>query len=484
MNERRDSEESEKDFLLRVRLPSRGLTWATVAVIVAIGFLARTMSVDLPVDGAAARVASLGDRLASEQGGVPSADRPVVPVLVAIAIEMGASPTGALRWIDAICGILIGLLTMAVLFRVGAHAATARWTGLLTALHPAVLWHVGGAAPGTAGVGVVWLLLVLWLLAHGAVARRGGAVLSWVLPYVHAGVAPYAPLLFLFFLLHEPRRRVGWALAAIGAVLHILAFRALLLHGESAAQWGMATVLWLLMAAAYVFTPAIPSGASRRWRGDEQGLTRAWIVGGGLHVALLAAAGWLHFDWEPGRASGIALVPLLLAAGLTGVRRLRWEWLRLMPRAVAVVFVVLAFVPEGSRLFGLDADRNTHLRWSRDVMTTARAAVGDSAWIVLDVHHDEPALQCSMADVIPSARVWTLRRYPSERTADDLRRLFTFPAGQYPAGKPFALVAAAPRKGEASKISEIATLEGAGIFRQELVTRVGRYLVLRMQSND
>jgi hypothetical protein len=114
----------------------------------------------------------------------------------------------------------------------------------------------------------------------------------------------------------------------------------------------------------------------------------------------------------------------------------------------------------------------------REAVQAAASEAGPAGWIVLAVASDRPEEQASLADLHPEHWMWADASGPQEtdpKRPAALRRVPVFPAASFAAGRHVAVVARAGTTGA------IQTFGGAGIYHQEVVRRVGPYIVLRAQ---
>ena len=424
----------------------------------------RAVTLDLPVQGEAARLAAAGARLA-DGGGIEAGGRgPLVPLLVAGAVGLGVPATLALRWIDVCAACLVPLLVLLLASRLGLAPGRARLASLLLALHPLGVLGPGGVDPGTAAVvGALTMAGLLLLAADRVGVRRWSLVPLGLLLFADgSGLLLGVPLVVLFVRREPgPRIQTAVALLAAGAVAGGLTTW----FGATAAPSPTAALLWLAAAPLGVFLPGVPTGL-RRLATSPVGL--AWLAA--VVVGALGLAVGAPFPvW-------VAL-PLILLGGLEGSSAL---WKRHARRvgafatfasAIATLLWVsgglqAALAPQGPAVAG-------RLHLLRQAMRVAADAAGERGWIVLAVAEGHPEDQASLADLHPEHWTWAGRE--TEADAAAVRRLRVFPAAALEAGQGVAIVARAGATGA------IETFGGAAIYHQVLVRRIGPYVVLRAQ---
>ncbi len=446
------------------------LRWALPAVFL-LAFLIRSPLLGLPVEGESAHLAAAADYVArggslQDVGHAPA----VVGALGGILAVTDVSPTVVLRWWDLLAAALLAPLALGLAAALGLRRRSALWVGLLVAVHPLGLWREGGLAPGTGSTAGVLVLGTLLLLASDRVGlRRFALVPSLLLCGTHAS----APLLVLPLLLlqalreREPRvQTVGWMLGLAAALFALTGWIDAGSASLDAGSW-----LWPLGAMLGVLVLGLPAGV-RRLRSSPLGRTLLACVG-------LAAVGWLAGLPFP----ALVVLPLLLLSCLAGLEarvaipRPRL-WASLAIGGAALVSLGLVAGGAQAQLAPGDPPTAGRLHQLREAVQAAAREAGQAGWIVLAVAGDRPEEQASLADLHPDHWTWSEGPGPGS-TPDEgplaLRRLPVFPAASFAAGRHVAVVALANTTGS------IQTFGGSGIYLQEVVRRVGPYVVLRAQ---
>ena len=458
--------------------------------IVLIAFALRLPALSLPLEGEGARLASLGNELGTERGWVPSGDAPLVPALSAILVSSGLHPTQALRVLDLLMAVLLPILGAGLAGALGCREATRLWFALLLAVHPLLVLGVGGALVGTAGVASVLVLGGLWAsCATRPSVRRLALCAGCLLPFCSPSAAVFTPALVWLHARGEPGR-----LRVIGPLVGGLA----LVFGPALPAWttglpqdAVAFALgWLPLALLGGLMLGLPQGMCSlvRTEGGAGVAARAWFTSATFLLALLLLRGLegrLAFDLDAG--VGLLLVPPLVLAGLVGVSRSTWRFGPLVRLSSAVVGMLLGlFVGHGGLQVRLDPGASLaagRLEWLRGASHQAAALVGPGGWIVLDVDGMDADAQASLADTLEGRWLWRREPQADAQGPAPVRQLPTFPARSYPAGDRFAMVMPAPRRGQASVLEPLTTFGGASIFRQDIVDRVGAFLVLELEGH-
>lgn len=464
-------------------------------LLIALGL--RLPAFGLPVEGEAARLASVAELVGNERGWVPAETAPVMPVMAAVLVASGIAPTDAIRLIDLLFGALIAPLLFLLGRSLGLSMGLAVWCGLFAAAHPLLAINAGGVHPGPSGVALACLLSALLLLrSERSRTRRAGALVSTLLILSHSAGALYGIPLLAYYALREPGPRLQLLLPAAGLVALLLGPVAPWRTSGEITGVGGLLLGWLPLAGLGVVWVMSGVGMRRLGSGDSpgSGAFRTWAIGAALHLIALVAlplgpAAGLELD---GPSGGILLVPFVLLTGLVGWARAAAGIPKLAPgirtgrRAVCLGAVAgsLLLVSGALQVLVLPASPAAagRLTWLRDAVAQASAAAGERGWIVLGVAEDDPATQASLADAHPGRAL--CRRAPLDEKPDEdgLRVLLPFPAGAYPADQPFAVVVHAPRRDADATVNGVTTFGGEGIFEQEPVSRVGAYLVMRVQG--
>ncbi len=458
--------------------------------IVLIAFALRLPALSLPLEGEGARLASLGGHLGSEQGWVPSGEAPLVPALTAIFVSSGLHPTQSLRVLDMLMALLLPVLGAGLAGALGCSRSTSLWLALLLAVHPLLVLGIGGALVGTAGVASVLVLAGLWAVCAERVGmRRLGLVCGCLLPFCSPAAAVFTPALIWLHARDEPGR-----LRVLGPLVGALA----LVFGPVLPAWtaglpqqGLPFLLgWLPLVLLGGLLVGVPTGANRLLRGETQSaaVSRAWLVStlGLLLLQLLRGLdGPLAFDLDSN--AGLLLVPPLLLAGLLGLERSAWRFASSVRVGSVLAGLLLGvFVAHGGLQVRIDPSAPLaagRLEWLRNATHQAAAVVGPGGWIVLDVATTDADAQASLADTLQGRWIWRREALAPETGVAPVRQLPTFPARSYPAGDHFAMLVPAPRRGDAAVLESLTTFGGASIFRQDIVERVGAYVVLKLEGH-
>ena len=458
--------------------------------IVLIAFALRLPALSLPLEGQGARLASLGNELGTERGWVPSGEAPLVPALSAILVSSGLHPTQALRILDLLMAVLLPILGAGLAGALGCRLSTRYWFALLLAVHPLLILGVGGALVGTAGVASVLVLGGFWA---SAAARPGvhrlALVAGCLLPFCSPSAAVFTPALVWLHARGEPGR-----LRVIGPLIGGLA----LVFGPALPAWTAGlpedalsfAIGWLPLALLGGLLIGVPRGTGGllRSEGTSGMVARAWLMSAVGLLALLLLRGLegpLAFDLDS--SAGLLLVPPLLLAGLVGIGRSQWRFAPLLRLSSVVVGILLGlFVGHGGLQVRLDPGANLaagRLEWLRGASHQAASLVGPGGWIVLDVAEMDADAQASLADTLEGRWLWRRDPLADGASPAPVRQLPTFPARSYPAGDRFAMVMPAPRRGHSSVLEPLTTFGGASIFRQDIVDRVGAFLVLELEGH-
>ncbi|MDJ0973741.1 MAG: hypothetical protein QNJ98_04720 [Planctomycetota bacterium] len=466
-----------------------------------LALLLRLPTLSLPVEGEAAVLASEVERVGTERGWVSPGTPPTLPLIGGVLVATGLDPTRALRFVDLLLGCLVAPLGFALARRLGAEQGAATWVGLALALHPFLAVNAGGVHPGPDALGLVLLLAALAALASPTpAARRLGVLLAMLLAVSHPAGPLYLLPLLTVYALNEPGPRWQVLLPVLGVVAIVAGPVAVLPGRGGAADLGTLLFAWLPLAGLGVLWLAVPRGVRTLLRSTAPEARRrgplllAWAAGAVFHVVFLVGPGLGRpVGFELDTASGGALlVPLIVLTGLVGLGAwaaqaarlgagLRWTRRAVTAvAAAAAVYVVtgplqIAVAPAHPAAAG-------RLTWMREAVARAADAAGDRGWIVLGVAEGEPATQASLADAHPARAIHRRAPLPETPAEDGLRVLLPFPASAYPADEPFGLVVPAPRREEAATFDPVTTFDGAGIFEQEPIARVGAYLVMRVRG--
>lgn len=465
-----------------------------------LAFALRVPTLALPLEGAAAVLASEVERVGTERGWVSPGTPPTLPLMGGVLVATGLDPTSALRFVDLLLGCLVAPLGFALARRLGAAGGTATWIGLALALHPLLAVNVGGVHPGPDALGLVLLLTGLLALAHEApVVRRLGGLLGILLAVSHPAGPLYLLPLLLVHAVYEPGPRWQVLLPVLGGLALVWGPVSVLGDGDGGAGLSALLFGWLPLAGLGVLWLATPRGVralleSHRGGGPLRAVLGAWGLGAALHAAWLVGPGLgrsVGFELDA-PSGGSLLVPLLLLTGMVGVAAwarggARWAaGVRITRRAVvtlsAAAAVYLVSGPLQIALAPARAGTAGRLTWMRDAVARAAEAAGERGWIVLGVAEEEPATQASLADAHPFRAICRRAPLPEEPAEDGLRVLLPFPASAYPADEPFGLVLPAPRRDQTATFEPVTTFDGTGIFEQEPIARVGAYLVMRVRG--
>ncbi len=427
-----------------------------------VAFCLRTPTLGLPLEGDSAELAGYATQLAEGGPWIRSGTAPLLTWLTAVAGSVGASPTAALRWIDAFLLACLAPLLLLLGVRLGLDRGRAALLGGLVAVHPLALAGAGGIDPGSSSLAACLLVAALVTLgSRSLVILRLGAGVVLALCLADAAALALAPPLLWLYARREASPRFQTAVLMLGAGLLLAApFLWFAWPANSVELGGVG--LWLLAATLGVLLPGLVPGLVLLSRRGE--VAHAWLAASGA-AALLVLTG--------GPVAAVVLLPLILVAGIEGSMSLLGAWRRrLVPAAVGGALVVSVWLVSGGLQAALLPDapaaagRMHHLR---EAMRSAATAAGERGWIVLAIADGRPDEQASLADLQPHHWTWT------ERAAADggARRLHVFPAAAFESGRSVAVIAPAGRE------DGIHTFDGAGIFHEEVVREVGPYVVLR-----
>lgn len=437
---------------LRVLLP----------VLFLLAFCVRAGTLDLPVEGQAAVLAAGGARWA-EGGGLETAGRgPLLPMLTGAAVELGVPATLALRWLDVLAACLLPGLLLLLAQRLGIARRRALLGACLLALHPLGVLGSGGIVPDTAATTGALALGALVLLSCARAALRRAALLPLALLGLSdgGGLIVLIPLV-VAYVRREPGPRLQTAVALLAGGLLLAGF-ATWFRAQPGPDLG-AALLWLVLAPLGIFLPGVPRGL-HRIATSATGTT--WIAAVGLGgLGLLLGAPF---------PTGLAL-PLLLLAGLEGSAHLGLRIGRPVAwgTASACAVATLVLVSGGLQVALAPGDPlpSGRLHLLRQAVRAAAHVAGERGWIVLGIAEGRPEDQASLADLNPDH--WTWSRRAAEADTAAVRRLRVFPAAAFEPGQEVAIVTRAGTSGA------IETFDGAGIYHQEVVERIGPYVVLR-----
>ncbi|MHC5010666.1 MAG: hypothetical protein ACYTG6_06900 [Planctomycetota bacterium] len=456
---------------------------AFVVVLFLLGCLLRAPALPLPVSGDDAQLATWGAWLGEERGwGAPEGPRqgPLLPVLLAVPVAAGAPATPAIRWLDLLLGAAIAPLAFVLARRLGTARDPAIWTGLLVALHPALVAFAGGVATGSAALVCVLLLASLrLLLAVSPRSRRGGLFLGALLPLADPLAAVYVPGLTAVFAHREPalRMRIG------GGVLALVCFLLAPWPAVDAAigfghrLLGL-IVLWAPAAALVLLCPNVPRGLWALWRAepDRRWPARIWIIGAALHIAALLVLPLANgFRWGTGVFSvGLALLPLVLLAGVRGVKQpSSWRRPRVALLVALPIAVFLVSGPFQAWLSDTDPPRAGRLHLLKRATDRAVEIAGPEGWVGLDLGAGQGWTAERLRDRMPGVRAGTI----GGRVAGEPETVGggALPLEELPAGARLAVVT--PRR----EIEEVSTYGGRGIYLQEIVETLGPWMVLSVR---
>jgi hypothetical protein len=448
----------------------RGLL-PTLALLFVLGLVLRLPVLGLPLAGESAALATRAARMGAETAwGLDAVDHrgPLLPLLLAVPTAAGASPTAALRAVDALLGALLAPLACALALALGLGRRTAGWAGVLLTAHPLLALGAGGALAGTGALATALLLSGLLLLGRdGPRGRRVGLLLVLLLPLAEPPCLVYLPFLVALWSLREPSRR--WRIA--GLVLAVAALAATPLAGRGVdgsvgARLLACATLWVPAACLVGLLPFLPWGLAATWRtaGRARWVARAWLGGAALHVLLLLllrAPPGFAFGWE-GLVTGMPLVPLAVLLGVHGLERLAPARRRTVVRGVlgvglaASVFLVVGPL-ETWLLPGATPPAGRLWRLGR-VVAAAGEAAGATGWVAFDVAPVLDAYEVKrLGDRLGDRRSGPLDALPLSDLADDLAIVTRY--------RP--------------QVLDVVTLGGRGIYRQAAVLRLGPWLVLR-----
>jgi hypothetical protein len=458
--------------------------------IVLVACALRLPALSLPLEGAGARLASLGGHLGTEQGWVPRGEAPLVPALTAILVSAGLHPTQALRVLDLCMAMLLPVLGFGLARGLGCRRSTGYWFAFLLAVHPLLVLGIGGALVGTAGVATVLVLGGLWAVSSTRPwMRRLGLLSACLLPFCSPAGAVFTPALLWLHAREEPGR-----LRVLGPLVGALA----LVFGPVLPAWTSGTpqsalsfVLgWLPLVLLGGLFVGLPAGLHHLLRSEGRTaiVARAWLMSatGLLALQLLRGLeGPLSLDLDS--SAGLLLVPPLLLAGVVGLERSGWRLAPGVRMGSALAGVLLgAFVANGGLQVRIDPSAPLaagRLEYLRSASHQAADVVGPGGWIVLDVAGMDPDAQASLADTLEGRWLWRREALTEGLAVAPVRQLPTFPARSYPAGDHFAMVVPAPRRGDPAVLDSLTTFGGASIFQQDIVERVGAFLVLKLEGH-
>ena len=441
------------------------------------GALLRLPTLELPLEGDAARLATRAHVLAggeAEAEDWAGAEHRLEAWLAAPLTRVLPTPTLAWRVVTLLLGALGAPLLFLLARRLGAGPRLALAAGLLFAVHPAGLY--GTVEAGTSALGGVFLL-------GGAAAlgsprrgpRRLGAVLVALLPLAYAFATPAAVLLVALATWRERSTpwRLGFALLLLAAVLMTplpyppldapsLGRRLLALLGP-----------WLLVSTLVLLVPGLLASVRRLLvgrRGADPGLAVA-VAGGAfllVFATLLLDGGRGYRFAEAGLAAALPAVPLVLLAGLAGRARTGASGRRGLAVAgllatVASLGVVSAPVqttlwPDAPLLAGRLAPLSAALR-------RAAAEAGEGGWVSLDAPDLDPATAFRLQDLAPG-RGFVV---PTPDAAE-----LPLPEDVLLEVKTLVVVSRRPTW------PTVTTLDGRGIFRAEVLGRYGPWVVVRV----
>jgi hypothetical protein len=425
-----------------------------------VAFCVRTPSLGLPLEGEGAVIAAQAARGLALSEGHP----PLMPALTSVGVGLGASPTAALRWIDAFCAALLAPLLALLALGLGLARTHAALAGFILAVHPLALAGAGGIDPGSGALATALVLAALAGLAAGRMgaARLGALAALLLIPADRVGLVLAVPLLW-HYARRETSPRVQTAVLMLGAGLLVATPLTWWTVTFGAGPALADALLWLLAATLGVLLPGLPRGVRALAASGETG--RIWLL-----VALLAACAALLGT----SASALAVLPLVTLAGVEGA----WAWSaawrrRLVPGAVGGALVVSTWLVSGGLQAALPLEPSAagRLHYLREAMQAAADTAGENGWIVLAVGEGRPAEQTSLADLQPERWTWVERAGTADSAAP--RRLLVFPAAAFESGRSVAVLAAAGRG------DGIHTFDGAGIYHEKVVREVGPYVVLR-----
>lgn len=439
-----------------------------LALLFALGLLVRLPLAGLPLEGDAAALATRAAGMAAETAwSLEAVDRrgPLVPLLLAVPTAAGATPTFALRFVDALLGALIAPLACALCLGLGLGRRSARWTGILLTAHPMLALGAGGALPGTAGLACVLLLLALLFLGRpGRGGRRAGLLLVLLLPLAEPACAVYLPFLVALWVRREHSEvwRAAGLILALGA-LAATPFPTHGLDGGIGARLLAFGLQWIPASLLLGLVPFLHRGVRAAWTGD--GRAKAWMGGAALHAVallLLPAPVGFAFGWE-GLVVGLPLVPLAVLLGVAGLEARAPVWRPRLVRGILGVAVAgslfLAIGPLQTWLLPTHTPPTGRLWRLARVARVAEEHAAPSGWVGVDVGDALDAYETErLGDLFPKGRALPLKGLPEEALDGPLVVLARH--------RPMVL--------------DVVTLGGRGIFEQEPVYRLGPWLVLRL----
>lgn len=467
--------------------------------------LVRLPALSLPLEGDGVAQGALAQSIATGKGfaidGVPDGSRaPLWPVVIAIPVASGATVTGAERT----TGWLLGALSAALLVLVGARlfGSTLSIASLaaLAAAHPALSLSVGGLYAGPDAISsVLALAAILCGVSEGSRARRAALLLAGLLPLCRYDLLPFAVAAAVVGSARASgtSSRVGVLAATLGPTLLWL-LRGAFVHASGFA-WALAPLgqaLSNLLVIAGLVLPAAglgvlwlfaPRGLADLWsRGSpDRGVLRGWMLGCVAHLLLVVCLATpsgrddraLSFAASSLRA-GVAVVPLVVIAGLAGLGRVEGRTRTVLEGTVVGLSVLLSVLLLSGRLqralpFGPSGAGRLHL--VGEAYDAAVEDAGKDGWIAVDLGPSvEDGVEVFLGD-----------RAPTHRTGVIAAPLARRP-GSFPRPPVLPLVDEMPKKGRAILVTD-RVLEGViytgdrpdlmvggqGIFHRVLLREVG-----------
>lgn len=460
----------------------RPLTLPWIAACVLLALLVRLPVLALPLEGDGARLATRGAVLAGRTATpLEGAEHhgPLVPLLLALPVRAGATPTGALRSLDVLLGAAGAGLAAFAAWRLGLARREAGLVGVLFALHPHLAVHAGGPLASSAGAATALLLGALGLLASpGPRRRRAGAVLAALLPLASPLMTVLGLALLVGWLRRDDSLRARLAVGALFVVCVVFTPWPGLDPASGPGTRVLAFLFqWVPLAGLLGLLAGLPRGASRLFAGESAAWVRLWATGVAACLLLLLAFPLPGtFAFGAGAASAAApLVPLVLVLGVAGLGALPAPWPKRVRRTALVLATAgaLLAVLGAVQTFLLPASPAAAGRLHRLALAVdaAKAAAGPDGWVALDLDARLPAVEVDrLMDRVATRRVGRLPRLgPAGRDA-----VGVLPVEELEAGRTLGIVT--PYRPE---VQPVTTLAGTGIYEQAPHARFGPWLVLR-----
>jgi hypothetical protein len=442
--------------------------WAPALLLLGVGVVLRVPALALPLGPEDAVIAEAADDLARGTWPTLEGRGPLLPALLAPFTLLGLPAALVMRWLGLLVGAWVAVFVHRLATGIGLSARGAGLVALLTAVHPLMIAHVGGAEAGAQGLALALLVSGLGVAVRGQRPLQGLACLLLAV-LAHPGAWPYLLLVGTGLWWRAPTGgpRSAWGLLGAAG----LGFAWLQQHPPEGSPGALPALLVVL--GLVVLLPALLLGAVRLMRAPSApaGLLRLWVLAGLLHAGFLATP-----VLRPGVQAGAEglgpaalLVPLAMLCAVVGSARLAAAWrarceLGALALALAASLLV-ALGPAQAALLGERAGLAGRLHALRAAMRLAAEQAGPDGWIAVDLGEATGAQGRALAAWSEGRRVIV---------SPDAGGPSGLPPGWPPGGpRSLTLLTVRPEPGP------VGTLGGLGISAQERAGQSGAYHVLR-----